>query len=178
MSASGKLHRSVGPTRERQLWAVRNRLDCLLMRNAAGRHLVKRALCRHSLRCPRRSAKGRKLTYETIRTSAALSAWLALADETATVRFSNWVSGSSSFSFYFVDEIVYPGHASLRSLVWRSKCAAACMCRNGSGEPRFPARFKLRSRHFRLHPRTSSGLDDPVRLGGGLLVHAVPPTWS
>ncbi len=91
----------------------------------------------------------------------------------ANYRFSNWAFGSSSFSFYFVDEIVYPGHASLRSLVWRSKCAAACMCRIGSGEPRFPARFKLRSRHFRLRPRTSSGLDDPVRLGGRLLVHAV-----
>jgi hypothetical protein len=33
---------------------------------------------------------------------------------------------------------------------------------------RFPARFKLRSRHFRLHPQTSSGLEDPVRFGGRL----------
>ena len=40
------------------------------------------------------------------------------------------------------------GHASLRSLIWRSECAAASMCRIGSGEPRFPARFKLRSIHF------------------------------
>ena len=43
------------------------------------------------------------------------------------------------------------------------------MCRIGSGEPCFPARFTLRSRHFRLHPLTSSGLDDPVRLGVRLL---------
>ena len=84
--------------------------------------------------------------------------------------------GQAHFPYVLRTEIVYPGHASLRSLVWRSKGAAACMCRIGSGEPRFPARFKLRSRHFRLHPRTSSGLDDPVRLSVRLLVHAVPPT--
>ncbi|MER5173562.1 hypothetical protein [Thioclava kandeliae] len=47
-----------------------------------------------------------------------------------------------------------------------------CMCRIGSGEPRFPARFKLRSRHFRLHPHTSSGWTIPFRSGGGLLGHA------
>jgi len=83
----------------------------------------------------------------------------------ANFRFSNWVSGSSSFPFIFPVGIAYPGHTSLRSLVWRSKGAAACMCRIGCGEPCFPARFTLRSRHFRLHPQTSSGLDDPVRLG-------------
>ena len=45
---------------------------------------------------------------------------------------------------------------------WRSLCAAACISRIGYGEPCFPARFKMRSRHCRLHPLTSSGMDDPV----------------
>lgn len=96
----------------------------------------------------------------------------------AKVRFSNWVSGSSSFPFIYPKRIVCPGHASLRSLFGRSKGAAACMCRIGSGEPRFPARFKLRSRHFRLHPHTSSGWTIPFRLGGGLMGHAWAPICS
>ena len=95
----------------------------------------------------------------------------------AKVSFSNWASGSSSFPFIH-RWIANPGHASLRSLDWRSKCAAACMCRIGSGEPRFPARFKLRSRHFRLHPHTSSGWTIPFRLGGGLMGHAWAPICS
>jgi hypothetical protein len=45
---------------ERQVWAVSNMLDFQPMRNAAGRHLVKRALSCRSLRSPRRSAAGRR----------------------------------------------------------------------------------------------------------------------
>lgn len=39
-------------------WAGRNRLDFLLMRNAAGRHLVKRALFHISLHVARMTANG------------------------------------------------------------------------------------------------------------------------
>ncbi|EKE71107.1 hypothetical protein B30_10100 [Celeribacter baekdonensis B30] len=49
------------------------------------------------------------------------------------------------------------------------------MCQIGSGEPRFPARFELRSRHFRLRPQTSSGLDDPVSIRRILKKHGFPP---
>ena len=35
-----------------------------------------------------------------------------------------------------------------------------------------------RSRHFRLHPRTSSGEDDPVQIDVGRSDHAMPSTFS
>jgi len=71
--------------------------------------------------------------------------------------------GQARFPFSIGAFVAHPGHASLRSLVDAAWGIAARMCRIGSGEPRFGTRFSLRSSHIRLHPRTSSGEDDPVR---------------
>lgn len=71
----------------------------------------------------------------------------------------------------------HPGHASLRSLFDAAWGIAARMCRIGCGEPRLGTRFSMRSRHFRLDPRTSSGEDDPARFWCLALDHAMPSTF-
>lgn len=123
---------------------------------------------------PLRSKKTLEVQNKRTDVNAESGHWLPLESMTASLIGH---LGQARF-LSFVRRIVFPGHASLRSLDWRSKGAAACMRRIGSGESRFPARFKLRSRHFRLHPHTSSGWTIPFRSGGGLLGHAWPPTFS
>ncbi len=99
-------------------------------------------------------------------------------DRSVKGSLSNWVFGSSSFSFAIGIFVAHPGHASLRSLFDATWGIAARMCPIGSGEPCLETCFKWRSSHFRLHPRTSSGEDDPVQIGVGRLDHAMPSTFS
>jgi len=69
--------------------------------------------------------------------------------------------GQAHFPSFFWVIVTHPGHASLRSLVDAMMGIAARICRIGRGEPCFETRFTLRSSHFRLLPRTSSGEGRP-----------------
>jgi len=75
--------------------------------------------------------------------------------------FSNWVFGSSSFSLFLLGHCHSSGSRFSSQSVWCSDGTAARICRIGSGEPCLETRFKLRSSHLRLHPRTSSGEGRP-----------------
>jgi hypothetical protein len=79
----------------------------------------------------------------------------------AKVGSSNWIFRPSSFSLFVLGLCHSSGSrfSSQSGLMFEwHRCKHMLI---SGGEPRFPACFKMRSRHFRLLPRTSSGEGRP-----------------
>jgi len=86
--------------------------------------------------------------------------------------------GQAHFPSFFWVIVTHPGHASLRSLV--DAVLAPLHAYVGSDVESLALRRASRCAAdtfgFLHEPRPVR--DDPVRFGGGVLDHALPPTWS
>ena len=98
--------------------------------------------------------------------------------------------GQARFPSFFWVFVAHPGHASLRSLVDTvmaplhacvgSAVESLALRRASSGAAVIFGFFYYLAGHVYMPERaqTSSGEDDPVRVGGGRLDHAMPSTFS
>jgi hypothetical protein len=86
--------------------------------------------------------------------------------------------GQAHFPFFFWVIVTHPGHASLRSLF--DAVMAPLHAYVGSDVESLALRRASRGAAdtfgFLHEPRPVR--DDPVRIGGGVLDQALPPTWS
>ena len=86
--------------------------------------------------------------------------------------------GQARFPSFFWIIVAHPGHASLRSLFDAPMAPLHAYVGSAVESPAFRRASSCAADIFGFTHEPRPVRDDPVRIGGRALVHAVPPTWS
>ena len=86
--------------------------------------------------------------------------------------------GQARFPSFFWVIIAHPGHASLRSLIDALMAPLHAYVGSAVKSLAFGRASSCAADLFGFIHEPRPVRDDPVRIGGRALVHAVPPTWS